>query len=329
MKLRYAGVCRVCEAELAARVEAIYERTTKTVRCLDCSPATRPPDEVSPAHSVVEVRAKRASKPSTNPIDPGTPGASARREYERRRAKDEAGVRERHPNLGGLILALTEEPQSTKAWGTGAIGEERLGEKLNDLASDTLRVLHDRRIPGTRANIDHIALTPSGVYVIDPKRYSGRPTLKIERGLLRPRTEKLLVGGRDRTKLVHGVLKQVDLVRAIAGDHVPVTGVLCFIDADWPIIGGAFTTRGVDVLWPKKLYPRLTAPTPSQVDPDALHQALAAALPPAQLGAPRRCTAPRMVGARRALENWVLLVDWWEVNPHVRHMTQSRCRRRC
>jgi hypothetical protein len=277
MKLRYAGVCRVCEAELAARVEAIYERSTKTVRCLDCSPAIA----AAPSSSVVEVRAQQASKPRPDPIDPGTPGASARREYERRQAKREARIREKHPKLGGLILAVTDEPQSTKSWDTGAIGEERLGEKLNELASDTLRVLHDRRIPGTRANIDHIAVTPTGVYVIDPKRYSGRPTLKVEGGLLRPRTEKLLVGGRDRTKLVDGVLKQVGLVHSIVGEDVPVTGVLCFMDADWPLIGGSFTTRGVGVLWPKKLYPALSAPTPPQVDLDTLHRALAAAFPPA------------------------------------------------
>ncbi|WP_322921662.1 nuclease-related domain-containing protein [Nocardioides renjunii] len=277
MKLRYAGVCRVCDAELAARVEAIYERFTRTVRCLDCSPAA---DAISRS-SVVEVRPQRASRPHSDAIDPGTPGASARREYERRQARREARIREKHPKLGGLILAVADEPQSTKSWDTGAIGEERLGEKLNDLASDSIRILHDRRIPGTRANIDHIALTPSGVYVIDPKRYAGRPTLEIEGGLLRPRTEKLLVGGRDRTKLVDGVLNQVGLVRAIVGDDVPVVGVLCFIDADWPLIGGSFTTRGVEVLWPRKLYPRLAAPTPSQVDLDALHRALAAALPPA------------------------------------------------
>ncbi len=271
MRLRYAGTCRVCDAALAARVEAIYERTTKTVRCLDCSPAP----------SVVEVRAQRASKPNPDPIDPGTPGASARREYERRQAARETRIREKHPKLGGLILAVTDEPQSTKAWGTGAIGEERVGQKLNELASDSLSVLHDRRIPGTRANIDHITVTPSGVFVIDPKRYAGRPTLRVEGGILRPRTEKLLVGGRDRTNLVDGVLKQVDVVRSIVGTDVPVTGVLCFIDADWPLIGGAFTTRGVDVLWPKKLYPRLMARTASQTDVDAVLRALAAALPPA------------------------------------------------
>ena len=84
MKLRYAGVCRVCGADLEARIEAIYERSTKTVRCLACSPSS----------SVVEVRAKRASKPVDALIDPGTPGASARREYQRRKTKREARVRE-------------------------------------------------------------------------------------------------------------------------------------------------------------------------------------------------------------------------------------------
>lgn len=261
MKLRYAGVCRVCEAELAARVEAIYERPTRTVRCLNCSPAVSLVEDGGPALPLVEEGALRPSR-NPDPIDPGTPGASARREYESRKAKREARIREKHPKLGGLILAVTDESQSTTAWDTGAIGEERFGQKLNKLASDTVRILHDRRIPGTRANIDHIAVTPTGVDVIDPKRYQGRPTLKVEGGILRPRTEELLVGTRDRTKLVDGVLNQVDLVRAIVVDDVPVTGVLFFIEAEWPLIGGAFSTRGVEVLWPKKLYPRLTAAGP-------------------------------------------------------------------
>jgi hypothetical protein len=270
MKLRYAGVCRLCGAGLAARTEAIYERSAKTVRCLGCSP-----------DPVVEVRAERASKPPSMPIDVGTPGASARREHERRQAKREARIRGKHPKLGGLTFAMSDDPQSTTAWKTGALGEERLGQRLNDLSSDTLRVLHDRRIPGTRANIDHIAVTPTGIYVIDAKKYKGRPSLKVEGGILRPRTEKLLVGSRDCTKLVDGVLKQVDVVRAIATDDIPVTGVLCFVEADWPLIGGSFTTRGVEVLWPKKLYPRLVASGPLSPRLDDLHRQLAAALPPA------------------------------------------------
>ncbi len=273
MKLRYAGVCRLCGAELAARAEAIYERSTKTVRCPDCSPASpAPPVEPTPLVEPVETAA---------PIDVGTPGASARREYERRQAKRETRIREDHPKLGRLILAVTDDPQSTTAWDTGALGEERLGQRLNELSSETMRVLHDRRIPGTRANIDHLAVTPTGIYVIDAKKYKGRPSLKVEGGILRPRVEKLLVGTRDQTKLVDGVLKQVDVVRAIVGDAIPVTGVLCFVEAEWPLIGGAFTTRDVEVLWPKKLYPRLAADGLLASRLDDLHRTLASALPPA------------------------------------------------
>ena len=184
--------------------------------------------------------------------------------------------------LGGLIHALSDEPQSTRAWDIGAVGEERLGNRLNEFATDTLRVLHDRRIPGSRANIDHLAVTPTGVYVIDAKKYRGRPHLQVEGGLLRPRVEKLLVGSRNCTPVVDGVIKQVGIVREHVQDTVPIHGVLCFVEADWPLIGGSFTTRGVEALWPKKLYPKLRSDGPVDVDTIALiHRRLASALPPA------------------------------------------------
>jgi hypothetical protein len=224
MRLRYSGTCRVCSLELPAKTEAIYERATKTVRCITHDSASAASPDVSDA------------------VDTGSPGASARREFERRRAKREEQTRTKHPKLGGLILALSDDPQSTKAWDTGALGEERLGNRLNERACDSLRVLHDRRIPGTKANIDHIAVAPTGVYVIDAKKYKGRPQLRIEGGILRPRVEKLLVGTRDCTKLVDGVLRQVAVVRGLVGDDLPIHGVLCFIEADWPLIGGSFTT---------------------------------------------------------------------------------------
>jgi hypothetical protein len=264
MRLRYSGTCRVCSVELPAKTEAIYERASKTVRCIthDTTPDASP--DVSEA------------------VDTGSPGASARREFERRRAKREERIRTKRPRLGGLILAFTDDPQSTKAWDTGALGEERLGNRLNELASDSLRVLHDRRIPGTKANIDHIAVSSTGVYVIDAKKYKGRPQLRIEGGILRPRVEKLLVGTRDCTKLVDGVLKQVDIVRGLVGDDIPIHGVLCFIEADWPLIGGSFTTRGVEVLWPKRLYPKLKSDGLLQTQTVAeVHRRLASSLPPA------------------------------------------------
>lgn len=166
---------------------------------------------------------------------------------------DEEHLRQKWGRLGGIAFAMSDEKQGTKAWATGAIGEERLGARLDSLVSDSIAVLHDRSIPGTKTNIDHIAITAAGVWVIDAKRYKGRPELKIEGGIFRPRVEKVLVGRRDCTKLVrNGVLKQIDLVRKVVGD-LPVTGALCFVEADWPLIGGAFTTRGVHALWPKRL----------------------------------------------------------------------------
>jgi len=105
-------------------------------------------------------------------------------------------------------------------------------------------------------------------------------------GLFRPLVEMLVVGTRDQTKLVQGVHKQVDLVRAAleaAGSaDVPVRGALCFVEADWPLLGGSFVIDGVGVLWPKKLAEQLA--TPGALDDattERVHRTLAAAFPPA------------------------------------------------
>ncbi|WP_315093506.1 nuclease-related domain-containing protein [uncultured Cellulomonas sp.] len=278
MRLRYAGTCRVCGAALAAGVTAVYDRATKTVACVTCASAGQP----AGSETVVVTNLETPEPPAEVAI--GAAGSSAQREYERRKSKRETRIREAHPRMGGLILALSDEPQSTAAWARGARGEELLGGRLNTLVEHGVLTLHDRRIPRTKANIDHIAIGPSGVFVIDAKRYKGRPTLRVEGGILRPRTSKLTVGSRDCTKLVDGVHKQVGLVRAAldnAGfDDTPVHGLLCFVEADWPLFGGSFVIEGVDVLWPKKAAERLVSPGPIDgARVGAIHGALAAAFP--------------------------------------------------
>jgi hypothetical protein len=209
--------------------------------------------------------------PSPEPLA-RRPGAS--------KAKDEQRLREKWGRLGGLAVALSDERQSTKAWETGAVGEERLGARLDSLAGQGIAVLHDRRIPGSKANIDHIAITPSGIWVIDAKRYKGRPELKVEGGLLRPRTERLLVGRRDCTKLVDGVLHQIEVLR----HHVPdvlVAGALCFVEADWPLIGGFFATRGVYVVSPRRLGKLLAQEGAGAIDVAKVRDAVASVFKPA------------------------------------------------
>jgi hypothetical protein len=182
---------------------------------------------------------------------------------------------------------MTDEPQSTRAWETGARGEEKLATRLDALAEHDAVALHDRRIPGTRANIDHIVVAPAGVFVIDAKLYKGRPHLKVEGGIVRARVEKLMVGTRDCTKLVAGVTKQVDLVRAALlrlpiSEPVDVRGMLAFIDADWPLFGGAFVIADVAVLGPKKAVEQITAANQFALpDVHGVHRHLARAFPAA------------------------------------------------
>ncbi|WP_240795988.1 nuclease-related domain-containing protein [Yimella sp. RIT 621] len=145
-------------------------------------------------------------------------------------------------------------------------------------------MLHDRRIPCTRTNIDHLVVTTAGVWVIDAKRYKGRLEVRVEGGILR-RVERLIVGRRDCTALVDGALDQAAIVRDLVGD-LRVVCALCFVDADWPLVGGAFSTRGVHVLWPKRLVKLLRddllgeAPL-TTTDVARMRGVLAAALPPA------------------------------------------------
>lgn len=282
MRLRYAGVCRTCATDLPARVEAIYERGTRTVRCLPCAQGRT--DRVVDLADVESsgVDGPAAVLPAPVPLS-GVAGASARREHERRRARDEERTREKWGRWGGIAVALSGERSSTASWARGAVGEERVGSMLDQLAGPGLAVLHDRGIPGSRANIDHLVVTREAVFVIDPKRYTGRPALRVEGGVLRPRVEKLVVAGRDRTKLVRGVLGQVARVQDVVGDGVPVRGVLCFVDSDWPLLGSAFSTQGVTVLWPRRLRKVLSTSAASDgaIDPVQVATILAARLPSA------------------------------------------------
>ena len=137
----------------------------------------------------------------------GTAGASARREHQRRKARREAAVREAHPRTAGLRLALKDAPQHETAWARGGGGEELVAQALAKRCPQ-IPVLHDRRIPGSRANIDHIAVAATGVWVIDAKRYTGK--LQIAKPLFgKP---ALKIGGRDKTKLVDGLAMQVELL---------------------------------------------------------------------------------------------------------------------
>jgi hypothetical protein len=195
--------------------------------------------------------------------DRGTPGASARAEHARRNASRERRAREKHPRIGRGLLALQGEPQHQNAWARGAAGEEHVARLLAKYLGDDVIVLHDRRIPHSRANIDHIVIAPSGVWVIDTKRYKGKAT--INQPLLgKPR---LVINGRDQTKLIDGLDRQVVLVRTAMqpiSPQTPTRGALCFLDTDLPLIG-TLTFSGYPLLYPKRLAKRINRADPTYV----------------------------------------------------------------
>jgi hypothetical protein len=136
----------------------------------------------------------------------GTPGASARRVYRRLRGVELADWRRslawRLPLLGaaGIGAAVLTGPlpgvarlvaslvvvgavgwrlrfrasTEASAWRTGARGERRTARRLGRLVRRGYVAFHDLSMPGSRANIDHLLLGPTGVFVIDSKQYTGR-----------------------------------------------------------------------------------------------------------------------------------------------------------
>ncbi len=73
----------------------------------------------------------------------------------------------------GWALRFRPSPD-TIAWRLGAAGERHTARLLGGLDRHGWAILHDLAIPGSRANLDHLAIGPGGVFVIDSKQYSGR-----------------------------------------------------------------------------------------------------------------------------------------------------------
>ena len=171
-------------------------------------------------------------------MDGGSAGRSAAREYERRRAQREQRARARLGPLGQALARLIGDPQSTRAWKQGADEEIRVARQLaRHLSGRHVILLHDRRIPGRgRANIDHIAIGPGGITVIDTKSARGRLRIEKRGGFLSPRRERLIINGRDRTKLVDGLERQVEAVRTVIAElatgELDVRSALCFPNLD-------------------------------------------------------------------------------------------------
>jgi hypothetical protein len=114
-------------------------------------------------------------------------------------------------------------------WERGADGEAATAIALDELSSRGWTTFHDVRWPGRqRANIDHIAVGPSGVFVIDSKNWSGD---------VRVIGDVLHQGTRRREREVAAAAKAALAVTQLL-QGTPATPVLCFVRPE-PIDGWA------------------------------------------------------------------------------------------
>lgn len=243
-RVKYDGTCARCGVTLVRGTPAVWDRASRTIRCIEC-PAEQPPAEVA--------------------IEAGVAGHSARAEYERRAAKRDAAISERWGTglKAKVVRSLSDEPQSTRAWAIGAAGEEKLAAELVKVPG--LRVLNDRRVPGSRGNIDHIVVAPAGVFVVDAKNHRGMVEIRNRGWFLRP-DYRLTVGRRDCSAMADKMGWQVEAVMsalrsASVAPAPPVMPVLCFLEAEWPLFGAPDDFHGVRLEGPRSIKRLLTSST--------------------------------------------------------------------
>jgi hypothetical protein len=164
-----------------------------------------------PGHSLGVPRTPPPATLPMVPAEPpagtlGSPGRSALAAYRRRRAEELAGwarslawraplvaaagaitdvlagqVALPQAGLAGLAVAglvgwrLRFRPsEQARTWQRGAHGERRTAHLLDRLTRDGFVVFHDLAVPGnTRANVDHLVIGPTGVFIIDSKQWTG------------------------------------------------------------------------------------------------------------------------------------------------------------
>jgi hypothetical protein len=183
----------------------------------------------------------------------GVPGRSARASYRRQRAAELAGWLPSLPwrlaavagaGVGGQVLAgglgLPGAAQAllvgaaaavaavrlrfrvsadTAAWRRGAAGERKTARQLRRLHRHGYVSFHDVAVPGSRTNIDHLVVGPTGLFVVDSKQYRGR-VHQTPDGLVWHDHYPM-------TGIIQTVRWEADQVSQALAVGVPVTPLLC------------------------------------------------------------------------------------------------------
>jgi Nuclease-related domain len=137
--------------------------------------------------------------------------------------------------LVGWRLRFRPSEQVT-AWRHGAAGERRTARLLDRLTRDDYVVFHDLAVPGSPANVDHLVVGPTGVFVIDSKQWTGSVQQRAD-GLAWHNHYRL-----DRTP--ETVRWEAETVGRLLGTRA--TALLCIHGAH--VQGGGLHAQGVAIV---------------------------------------------------------------------------------
>jgi hypothetical protein len=166
--------------------------------------------------------------------------------------------------LGGLMataagwgLRFRPSPDAV-AWRRGAAGERHTARLLGPLERHGWAVLHDLAVPGSRANIDHLVIGPSGVFVIDSNHYRGRLQLDP--------SERLWHGRSSLAPTLQALSFEADRAALVLTDpNVVVVPVMAVHGAQVP--WGKVVTQGVPVVAARRL-PSMLRQLPAVLGPE-------------------------------------------------------------
>src|SRR5574341_308177 len=161
--------------------------------------------------------------------------------------------------VAGVALAVWRwrRPSRWRSWLQGALGEYRTGHVLNRLKREGWGVLHDRKIPRSRANLDHVLVHPSGQFLVyvDTKAWHAKGwQIRVTGG-------RLMYGPRSQANTVETVAWEASRLREVTGLR---TLAVIAVDGG-KVNGGSLVFNGVRVVEVASLLQMLDNLNPTHV----------------------------------------------------------------
>lgn len=161
-------------------------------------------------------------------------------------------------------------------WRRGAAGERTTAALLEPLSLAGWVVLHDRRVPGMAANIDHLVGSTNVVWVLDSKVWRG-DIVRLGDGELWYADAPV----RDRVLVVARIAEAVRVALARRPELASLeVAAACVLQGVESLGRSPADVEGVVLLTPAQLVPHVTERCAASADVSALRARLAAVFPP-------------------------------------------------